>query len=233
MPNSSNRDSIVRSLALVRPCLRLFPFVLTFLSSRFLTTLCIILVSVSSSCFILNVPMREVYCVGYTPHAWDLRSPKCSLVFRYVNNSYHPLIFSRFPIPAFTFIIFYFIRLYPCVEGFFFRYTLCAWDSVSHCNNYSYNCITNNWTLLCAGTQGGRALCGELNKEAASAFERATTQHCRQLIVNITCQVHICCSFSNNCSWDHRFLVKEIKVEDTLWIFIYIILCMKVSIVVA
>ena len=34
----------------------------------------IILVSASSSCFTLAVPMREVYCVGYTPRAWDPRS---------------------------------------------------------------------------------------------------------------------------------------------------------------
>ena len=33
-----------------------------------------ILLSVSSSCFTLAVPMREVSCVGYTPRAWDPRS---------------------------------------------------------------------------------------------------------------------------------------------------------------
>ena len=59
--------SIVRSLALVRSCFGLFPFVPTFLSYRFLTTLTFFL-SVSSSCFTLADPMREVYSVGiYTP----------------------------------------------------------------------------------------------------------------------------------------------------------------------
>ena len=46
----------------------------------------IILVSTSSSYFAFAVPMREVYCAGYTPHAWDPRSlyighVKWSLVF--------------------------------------------------------------------------------------------------------------------------------------------------------
>ena len=35
----------------------------------------IILVSASSSCFALPVPMREVSCVRYTLCAWDPRSP--------------------------------------------------------------------------------------------------------------------------------------------------------------
>ena len=34
----------------------------------------ITLVSASSSCFILAVSMCEVYCVGYTPRAWDPHS---------------------------------------------------------------------------------------------------------------------------------------------------------------
>ena len=34
----------------------------------------IILVSASSFSFTLAVPMREVYCVGYTLRAWDPRS---------------------------------------------------------------------------------------------------------------------------------------------------------------
>ena len=33
-----------------------------------------ILVSVSSSCFTLAIPMREICRVGYTPRAWDPRS---------------------------------------------------------------------------------------------------------------------------------------------------------------
>ena len=37
-------------------------------------SLTIILVSAPSSCFTLAVPMREVYCVRYTPRAWDPRS---------------------------------------------------------------------------------------------------------------------------------------------------------------
>ena len=51
-------SSIFRSLALVRPCLGFFTFLLAFIFSRFPTTLAIILVSVS--CFNLTVPMREV-----------------------------------------------------------------------------------------------------------------------------------------------------------------------------
>ena len=35
-------------------------------------SLAIILVF-ASSCFILAVPMRKVYCVRYTPRAWDFR----------------------------------------------------------------------------------------------------------------------------------------------------------------
>ena len=61
------------SLALVRPCLRLFPIrahVPCFHISYY--SLTIIHVSASFSCFILAVPMREVLCVGYT-RAWDPR----------------------------------------------------------------------------------------------------------------------------------------------------------------
>ena len=36
-------------------------------------SLAIILVSVSSSFITLAIPMREVFCVGYTPRAWDPR----------------------------------------------------------------------------------------------------------------------------------------------------------------
>ena len=42
--------------------------------SDFLLLSCIILVSISSSSFVLAVPMREVYCVGYTFRAWHPRS---------------------------------------------------------------------------------------------------------------------------------------------------------------
>ena len=59
--------------ALVRPCFGLFPFLPTFLSSRFLTTRLLLFLSVSSSCFTL-VLMREVSCVGYIPRAWDTSS---------------------------------------------------------------------------------------------------------------------------------------------------------------
>ena len=38
---------------------------------------CIILVSVPSCSFTLVVLMREVYCVIYTPRAWDPRSLQC------------------------------------------------------------------------------------------------------------------------------------------------------------
>ena len=75
-------------LALIRPCLELFPssIVPTFLPSIFHTTLTIILVSVSSSSFTLAVSMSEVYCVGYTPRAWDPCFLQCvlgvPLVFR-------------------------------------------------------------------------------------------------------------------------------------------------------
>ena len=62
--------NIVRSLELVRPCLRLFLFVPTFLSSRFINiSLVIIPVSASSDSFTLAVLMREVSSVGYTPRA--------------------------------------------------------------------------------------------------------------------------------------------------------------------
>ena len=57
------------SLALVRHCLRLFPFVHAFLSSRLFTTLAITLVSVSSSCFTFADAMRGVFSVGYTSRA--------------------------------------------------------------------------------------------------------------------------------------------------------------------
>ena len=68
----SEAIDIGRSLALVRLYLGFFPFVPMFLSSYY--SLTIILVSTSSSCFTLAVPMREVYCVEYTPRAWDPRS---------------------------------------------------------------------------------------------------------------------------------------------------------------
>ena len=42
-------------------------------------TISLILVSASSSCYTLAVPMREVSCVGYRPRAWDLRSLQCAL----------------------------------------------------------------------------------------------------------------------------------------------------------
>ena len=46
-------------------------------------SLTIILVSVPSSSFTLAVSMREVYCVGYTPRAWDPQSIlDIPLVFR-------------------------------------------------------------------------------------------------------------------------------------------------------
>ena len=34
----------------------------------------ITLASASSSCFTLTLPRLEVFCVGYTPSAWDPRS---------------------------------------------------------------------------------------------------------------------------------------------------------------
>ena len=34
-------------------------------------SIAITLASASSSCFTLAIPIREVYCVGYTPRAWD------------------------------------------------------------------------------------------------------------------------------------------------------------------
>ena len=68
-------NTIGRSLALIMPCLELpsysahVPFF--HISYYSLTT---IVVSAPTSSFILAVSMREVYCVGYTPHAWDPRS---------------------------------------------------------------------------------------------------------------------------------------------------------------
>ena len=89
-------EPIVRSLALVRPCLGLSPsppvIVPTFLPSIFHTTLlllflCLLLPLPSSLLF----PMREVYCVGYTPCAWDPRSLQSildvPLVFRSFTTS--------------------------------------------------------------------------------------------------------------------------------------------------
>ena len=58
---------MVRSSGQVRPYLGLF-FQIPYYS------LAIILVSASSSCFTLAVPLREVSCLGYTPRAWDTRS---------------------------------------------------------------------------------------------------------------------------------------------------------------
>ena len=53
-------SSIVRSLALVRPCLGLFPFVLTFHSFGFPTPFLLLSLSVSFPCFTLAVFMCEV-----------------------------------------------------------------------------------------------------------------------------------------------------------------------------
>ena len=64
------RVNIVRFLALIRPCLGLFPFMPTFFSYRFLA---IILVSASSTC--ITELSFVVTFVEYTPSAWDL----CSL----------------------------------------------------------------------------------------------------------------------------------------------------------
>ena len=71
---STRVTSIVRSLALVRPCFGLSysPHVPSFHISYY--SLTITLVSAPTSCFTLSVPMREVYCVRYTPRAWDSRS---------------------------------------------------------------------------------------------------------------------------------------------------------------
>ena len=65
-----------RSSVLVRSCFGLFyPIVPTFLLLQIShNSLAMILVSASSSYFTLAVPMREVYCVGYAPRAWDPRS---------------------------------------------------------------------------------------------------------------------------------------------------------------
>ena len=62
---------VVRTLTLVRPCLGLFYLraYIPFFHISYSSTM--ILVSASSSCFALAVPMREVSCVGYTPRAWD------------------------------------------------------------------------------------------------------------------------------------------------------------------
>ena len=57
---------IVRALALVRPCLGLFPFVHTFLFFQtFYYSLAVILLSIYSSCLTLAVPIREVSCVDH------------------------------------------------------------------------------------------------------------------------------------------------------------------------
>ena len=67
--------SIVRYLALVNALFGTFPVRIhvPFIHISY-NSITIILVSVSSSCLILVVPMREVSCVRYTPRAWDSRS---------------------------------------------------------------------------------------------------------------------------------------------------------------
>ena len=68
-------SSIVKSSALVRFCLGLSPPYSVHVPSFHISYYSlIILVSAPSSCFTLAVPMREVYCVEYTPCAWDPRS---------------------------------------------------------------------------------------------------------------------------------------------------------------
>ena len=59
---------IVRSLALVRPCLGLFPLVSTFVSSIYVL---FHFYYYSHVCFTLAVHMREVSCVGFTLRAWE------------------------------------------------------------------------------------------------------------------------------------------------------------------
>ena len=67
--NSVNMNSsIVSSSGLVKPCLGIFPLSTHDPSLQIsYYSPAIILVSVSSSCFILVVPMREVSCVRYAP----------------------------------------------------------------------------------------------------------------------------------------------------------------------
>ena len=68
-----SESSISRSLALIWPCLELFPLLVpTFLPSIFRTTLYLLFLSTPSSP-LLRFHAR-LYCVGYTPRAWDLRS---------------------------------------------------------------------------------------------------------------------------------------------------------------
>ena len=69
----SSRRSIVRSLALVRPCFGLLYAHVPFFQISYYS-LTIIFVSASSSCFTLTVSMREEYCMGYITRAWGLRS---------------------------------------------------------------------------------------------------------------------------------------------------------------
>ena len=61
---------------LVRPCLGFFHLYSAHVPSFHISYYCfnIILVAASSSFFTLTVLMREVYCVEYTPRAWDPRS---------------------------------------------------------------------------------------------------------------------------------------------------------------
>ena len=63
--------TVVRFLALVRPCLGLFPLYCP--SSFYMPyeSCTIILVSASSSYFTLAVLMCKVSCVEYTPCAWE------------------------------------------------------------------------------------------------------------------------------------------------------------------
>ena len=72
--SSPSESSIVRSSTLVRPCLELFLFVPRSFLPEFILLSCDHSWSAFSSCFTLAVTMREVYCVGYTPRAWDPRT---------------------------------------------------------------------------------------------------------------------------------------------------------------
>ena len=67
-------SSIIRSLALVRPCLGLLHSCPRYFLPDFFYSFTIILVSASFSYFTLALPIREIYCVEYTPRAWDARS---------------------------------------------------------------------------------------------------------------------------------------------------------------
>ena len=85
-----SESSIVKSLALVRPCLRLPPALPPYSahgSSFHISyySLTIILVSSPTSSFALAVSMPEVYGVGYTPSAWDPRSLQSILYLFQVN----------------------------------------------------------------------------------------------------------------------------------------------------